>query len=674
MPAFVSESMTYLFMLSFDLGAASSSPARNHPVVPLLDKAALERAVKEATAAAAAEKSAHPAPAAVVAGAVQTSSSTPYRPAPRQGSSGLTTDQLLDALEIDTNMDDVLPPVINLDVSNDSSVRSLTPPPKANAKPTARTTHSSKSAEQRPRQSVPEQAPMQLPPPQTVLQAPLAGSPSTPLQQQPQLQQPPQQQNAQGMPQQQQHSALNTQQQQFVPAFGHTAQGPAAQAPPPIAPTQTFTATAGNLAPGNFGPGSAPAPGAYGQQQATYAMPVPAAAPVQATYYPPYGPQTGPGQPTWYSAPAPPADPSYPSLYPPQAPHMVQPVFYIQPSHESKHSAQRAREIVKERLVANEREYRSRDRSHWASWPDDGYQQLHPFRLEPLPHINPEALFRIGLEFARRNGAPPLLHDLSHIQAGTMLDGRAYEMAATLTDPFLVLERFRPGTLNDAASDRPLANLKETLKAWSVYRLLCRAAKPWDKGPEIAYDFVIENDMFVSELVPYSGFYRLPALPQHRAIADFVQAVHSSAIDNLPNRPGLTTWERLETIHKQRCMEKSSAWSPTPPRADGRREAKKESGRAGRDKSAAQPKPAAKSGKISNKDYKRVKDACAASSVPTCRSYNTGATCTRTMNAAGTHCSFSKAGAAAIDLEHACPFVTPAGDRCGQAHVFVKNH
>ena len=146
--------MTYLFMLSFDLGAASSSPARNHPVVPLLDKAALERAVKEATAAAAAEKSAHPAPAAVVAGVVQTSSSTPGRPVQRQGSSGLTSDQLLDALEIDT--DDLLPPVINLDVSNDSSVRSVSPPPQADTKPTARSTNSSKSAEQRPRQSAPE--------------------------------------------------------------------------------------------------------------------------------------------------------------------------------------------------------------------------------------------------------------------------------------------------------------------------------------------------------------------------------------------------------------------------------------------------------------------------------------------------------------------------------------
>ena len=147
--AFVSDAMTYLFMLSFDLGAASSSPARNHPVVPFLDKAALERAVKEATAAAAAEKaaSARPAPAATVAGVVQTITTTPVRAAPRQASSSLTSDQLLDALEIDMNVDDLLPPVINLDVSDDSSVRSLSPPPQANATPTARTSHSSKSSE-----------------------------------------------------------------------------------------------------------------------------------------------------------------------------------------------------------------------------------------------------------------------------------------------------------------------------------------------------------------------------------------------------------------------------------------------------------------------------------------------------------------------------------------------
>ena len=192
-----------------------------------------------------------------------------------------------------------------------------------------------------------------------------------------------------------------------------------------------------------------------------------------------------------------------------------------------------------------------------------------------------------------------------------MVDGKAYEMVATLTDPFLVLERFRPGTLTDPASDRPLANLKETLKAWSVYMLLCRAAKPWDRSPEVAFDFAIEMDLFVAENVPYGGFYRLAALPQHRAIADFVQAVHSASIDTLPTRPGLTTWERLESIHRQRCAEKPAAWSLTPPhnRADGRRDtSRKESSRAGRtDKSAAQTKPAAKGGKLSRKDYQRVK-------------------------------------------------------------------
>merc|ERR1712239_29595 len=81
------------------LGATSSSPARKHPVVPLLDKAALLKAVNEATAAAAAEKvaSTRPAPAATVAGVVQ--KDTPVRTALRQAGSTLTADQILDTID-----------------------------------------------------------------------------------------------------------------------------------------------------------------------------------------------------------------------------------------------------------------------------------------------------------------------------------------------------------------------------------------------------------------------------------------------------------------------------------------------------------------------------------------------------------------------------------------------
>merc|ERR1712082_569378 len=224
--------------------------------------------------------STRPAPAATVAGVVQ--KDTPVRTAPRQAGGTLTADQILDTIDFNMDPDDMLPPVINLDLSNDSSVRSMTPPPpSANATPNTRTSHS-QSSRQRPWQSVPEQAP-----PQVVLQPPLAGSQGAPHQQH----------GGQGVPQQQQQQSTQgtQQQQQFAPPPVHIAPGPSVQVPPPLAPNPaTFGTTTGDLAPGNFGPGSAPAAGTYGHRQATYAMPVPAAAPAPSMYYPAHGPQTGP--------------------------------------------------------------------------------------------------------------------------------------------------------------------------------------------------------------------------------------------------------------------------------------------------------------------------------------------------------------------------------------------
>ena len=52
-----------------------------------------------------------------------------------------------------------------------------------------------------------------------------------------------------------------------------------------------------------------------------------------------------------------------------------------------------------------------------------------------------------------------------------LVDPRAYNMAASLSDPALVLERFRPGTYADPECEKPLGDMKEKI-AWSWYKAL----------------------------------------------------------------------------------------------------------------------------------------------------------------------------------------------------------
>ena len=56
----------------------------------------------------------------------------------------------------------------------------------------------------------------------------------------------------------------------------------------------------------------------------------------------------------------------------------------------------------------------------------------------------------------------------------------------------------------------------------------------------------------------------MPDYPPHKAIADLVQACHSSLINMLPIHPGMLTLEMVEGIHRQRCSERPMAWSATP--------------------------------------------------------------------------------------------------------------
>ena len=146
-----------------------------------------------------------------------------------------------------------------------------------------------------------------------------------------------------------------------------------------------------------------------------------------------------------------------------------------------------------------------------------------------------------------------------------MVNAKAYELAASLSLHELDLAKFRPGTFTEPTSEKPLSDLKEFLKAWAVYRMLVRRAPPWDWSNEVVMDFAIEMSFFERTDVPYCGYYRLEGHPQFRAVADLVQAAHSSFISMLSIRPEMTTWDRIKAIHRQRCSEQPSAWSLTPP-------------------------------------------------------------------------------------------------------------
>ena len=89
-----------------------------------------------------------------------------------------------------------------------------------------------------------------------------------------------------------------------------------------------------------------------------------------------------------------------------------------------------------------------------------------------------------------------------------MINPRAYILANSITDTSLPLETFRPGTLSLPESDRPIFDMRETQKAFSIYSTLIRRAKPWDLSCEVLHDFFIETEWFTQVEKPVCGFYR----------------------------------------------------------------------------------------------------------------------------------------------------------------------
>ena len=326
-----------------------------------------------------------------------------------------------------------------------------------------------------------------------------------------------------------------------------------------------------------------------------------------------------------------------------------------------------SREKAIKLLNANEREHRGRART-FDGQKDDGKYFLHSLRFEAWPHVNPADLYHLGLERHRTVRPPPFFHDLSHLEGGLMVNPRAYVIANSISEASLSLEIFRPGTLSLPESDRPIHDMRETQKAWSIYQALTRRAKPWDASIEVLNDYLLEHEWFQPLERPVGGYYRRPSYPAFRAVIDLISAVNRSVVQLLPFRSIMLNTNEVKRIHQQRCSETPEHWAHTQQHVSTRNESSR------RDKPSAatsrKNKPPPPS--TTNKDSKmRIKEMVSKSTDSICITFNLGASCPRP--ASGNGCLFTKQGTTTV-LEHSCAYSDAAGVRCKKPHAMATNH
>ena len=249
-----------------------------------------------------------------------------------------------------------------------------------------------------------------------------------------------------------------------------------------------------------------------------------------------------------------------------------------------------------------------------------------------------------------------------------MVNPRAYVIANSNSEASLSLEIFRPGTLSLPESDRPIYDMRETQKAWSIYQALTRHAKPWDASIEVLNDYLLEHEWFQPLERPVGGYYHRPSYPAFRAVTDLIGAVNPSVVQLLPIRSIMLDTNEVRRIHIQRCSETPEHWAYTQQHLSTWNESSR------KDKTSAvpsrrnKPPPSAST----NKDTKlRVKEMVSKSTDPICITFNLGTSCPRP--ASGNGCLFSKQGATTV-LGHSCAFIDAAGVRCKKPHAMATNH
>ena len=317
-------------------------------------------------------------------------------------------------------------------------------------------------------------------------------------------------------------------------------------------------------------------------------------------------------------------------------------------------------------LNSNAKEFRGVARS-FDGQKDNGKYLLHSLRFDAHPHVNPVDLYHLGLERHRAKHPPAFFHDLSHLEGGLMINPRAYILANSITETSLPLEVFRPGTLSLPESDRPISDMRETQKAFSIYSALIRRAKPWDLSCEVLHDFFIENEWFTHAERPVCGFYRRLTYPAFRAVADLIVAINRSVVQLLPIKSVMLDSTEVRRIHTQRCTESPDNWAHTLQAANSR----SEQSRNDRPSSSSSRRTKSSSSATANKEAKaRIKTACTKSAEPLCISFNLGR-CLRPLSGKG--CTFIK-GNTPTTLEHTCAFIDAKGSRCKQPHSMAANH
>ena len=241
-----------------------------------------------------------------------------------------------------------------------------------------------------------------------------------------------------------------------------------------------------------------------------------------------------------------------------------------------------------------------------------------------------------------------------------MVNPRAYILANSISETTLPLEIFRPGTLSLPESDRPISDMRETQKAFSVYQALTRRAKPWDLSTEVLQDFFIETEWFLHLERPVCGYYRRPSYPAFRAVADLIVAVNRSVVQLLPIRSIMLDTTEVRRIHAQRCSESPENWAHTQQSANTRAEPSR------KDKpsttSSRRNKPS--SSASSNKDAKaRVKER---SPSPRTRSASPSTSATHVQG------QYQGRVASSPRMEH--PQTSSTHARCKKPHAMATNH
>ena len=283
-------------------------------------------------------------------------------------------------------------------------------------------------------------------------------------------------------------------------------------------------------------------------------------------------------------------------------------------------------------------------------------------RFAPGPHLAPSDIFTLGWYYWKETRPQALWHDLSHLQAGSMIDHRAYVRSNNLTDGALRLEVFRPNSLTKPDNDHPLCSMREVQKALFLFMALVRRQRPWDCNPEMLWDYFIEQEWYEPLSRPFGGYYRRPAHPPHTAVHTLVLATHRALVQSLAISSGPLTRAIIDEIHRQRCNEEPNNWSLSP--SVGSTLVRKEKTREKPSK-----KPAAST---SASDLRlRVKRAIKDSGEQICINYNLATVCNRPQSAAG--CAFRRQGQL-VTLLHTCAFPMQNGTRCGATHSWKNNH